>query len=48
MELHKQQCKLMSEVVLFVFKAGTKPAVNALSCQTHNIPVKQPPSSLSS
>lgn len=33
---------------LFVFKAGSIPAVNALSCQTPNIPVKQPPSSPSS
>lgn len=35
-------------VALFVFKAGTIPAVNALSCQTPNIPVKRPPSSPSS
>lgn len=35
-------------VALFVFKAGTIAAVNALSCQTPNIPVKQPPSSPSS
>ncbi len=32
-------------IALFVFKAGTIPAVNALSCQTPNIPVNQPPSS---
>lgn len=33
---------------LFGFKTGTIPAVNALSCQTSNIPVKRPPSSPSS